>query len=462
MSELRELSHPTIDTLYVTPSDDGLTLKPEVFVAVKVADAAARENAQQAVFKALRLSVFIEGQEDTPGGGSTGHEGGYPDGFHGGPYDQRSASRTGFEWPDRRSRLQRLEADGETKLEPLAAFDFVRLRMPDGDYPSLSWPAAGVALTALTGSIVRAQSRATSRWSACPQRPCRRRPGTARGDAPFVLDVADPAEHGSLLVQLPVEGVLSDAQRRSVAALVYVGKLAVVSGVLCQQGGNAWCKSVDPHPAAVQVHLYGGGWQRMTSSTRSGLGLAAGWRWVTLWLAIGWAALGQALPPAHAQGGATPGEPWLTMRVVHPTGAPVPEALVYLGGCDPDDYACQPRRTDQQGLLRVSPSALLAQPVALALQEARAAGQDEVCCQGGRLSPCSIARGSWSYRVYLTNLVWSGEGDPRSVAVQQDGTLELRLQRLHPLNSLRSGSVVGLASQRRVPAHPEGSPALRV
>ena len=53
----------------------------------------------------------------------------------------------------------------------------------------------------------------------------------------------------------------------------------------------------------------------MTSSTRSGLGLAAGWRWVTLWLAIGWAALGQALPPAHAQGGATAGEPWLTIRV---------------------------------------------------------------------------------------------------------------------------------------------------
>lgn len=231
----RELYNPTIDTLHVTPSDDGLTLKPEVFVAVKVADAAARENAQQAVFKALRLSVFIEGQEDTPGGGSTGHEGGYPDGFRAGltisglrPAQALSGQIV--------ASLAEVQADGETKLEPLAAFDFVRLRMPDGDYPSLSWPAAGVALTALTGNACGAIPRYVTVVS-MPTAPMPTPAGYSPRGRAFCMDVADPAEHGSLLVQLPVEGVLSDAQRRSAAALVYAGSLAVVSGVLCQQGG---------------------------------------------------------------------------------------------------------------------------------------------------------------------------------------------------------------------------------
>lgn len=232
---LRELYNPTIDALYIAPSADGLTLQPEVHIAVHV-DPAGRTQAEQAVFEALRLSVFLDGKEVLPdGGGGTGHEGGYPGGFKAGITVSKLL-------PDRELHgqivvaLEEAQPNGCKKLEALATFDFVRLRTPAGDYPNLAWPAADLGLTVLTkhpcGAIPPYFTVVSLPTAPMPAPAGYRLLGRA-----YCLAVADPMEHRPTVLRLPVPGALSDAERESVAAYVSMGQLTTVSGVLCQQGG---------------------------------------------------------------------------------------------------------------------------------------------------------------------------------------------------------------------------------
>lgn len=147
---------------------------------------------------------------------------------------------------------------------------------------------------------------------------------------------------------------------------------------------------------------------------------------VAVWcLALAWLASSCSLAPVFQPSpdervGASADAATTALRVVDPDGAPVAGAQVYLSGCSPGAIDCAPLITDAQGEAQVSADRLGAAPVALALQETVAASPQP-------------ASGSWSYRVYLTNLQWSADGDPQPVVMGQDGMVELRLQRLHPL-----------------------------
>jgi hypothetical protein len=127
------------------------------------------------------------------------------------------------------------------------------------------------------------------------------------------------------------------------------------------------------------------------------------------------------------QDGPASSPPLVVITVVDTSGQGVPGALVFAAGSLLEDRRDERRGiavTDQKGELHVGRDQVLQTPVALAVQFVKPANDPAHACPSNE---------PWSYAVYQTSLRWTDQGDASSVAVQQDDTLELTLQPLHPL-----------------------------
>lgn len=219
--------HPRVVAIFIEPGPDGTSIRPQVTIEVDGADTAELELAKSAIQQHLRLKVFVGNVEaQLGGGGGTGHIGGYADGFIAGVTVSNLDATSAI--------VGRIEVWIDNEL--LAAFDFARLVIPAGAFPSVQWN--GFGLYVLTeedcGPLlphVTVVSMATTPQLA-PQ-------GYSFLGRTFFVDTPDNLEYRPMIVQLPFADGLTSAQRRSLLACWLSDNQALLGGVACKDASGA-------------------------------------------------------------------------------------------------------------------------------------------------------------------------------------------------------------------------------
>jgi hypothetical protein len=223
---------PKAVALHLTPSADGTELNPVVSIVLELADKTKLGAATDEVLAALHFDVVIDG---TPVpfasgiGGGTGHEGGYPDGF-------KASARVAQVDPQKAVLAGQFTV--RVDQEPLATFDFVRLKTPTGDCPAMAWDATGFGLIVVTQeSCGEIPPYVTAVSLSSPPEDADR--GHRLLGGAFCVDVPVNVQYRPTIVQLPITNTLVLAHNESLVVYTFTPSRSVVAGVRCAPQGGA-------------------------------------------------------------------------------------------------------------------------------------------------------------------------------------------------------------------------------